>query len=258
MGKNLLQHIYRPSKCLAEAEIKGYLAGSIKAEGKRRVENHLLDCPLCSDAVEGFEQLGATHPQFHLLEDFSTLTQKLAPQEGGKIRRLTPGKVLLRAAAAVVILLVSYFTLLQSPSGDQLYSQFYSSYQNDIPLDMRNGGEVSTLNPVFEGALKHYASGRFAESLPLFEEALRSEADSDAIRFYAGMAALETNQFEKASGFFASFKNHQGGYAQKAHWYQALVAIKLGDKETAKNILDGLIAKGSFNEAQAIKLRSKL
>ena len=70
MDKNLLPNIFMPSQCLAGEEVKAYLDGSISEEGRRRVENHLLDCPLCSDAVEGFELVDTA--EVGMVEDFSS------------------------------------------------------------------------------------------------------------------------------------------------------------------------------------------
>ena len=48
--------VFQPMKCLSQDEIRLYLIGELDESSRYRVENHLLDCPLCSDAVEGFAE----------------------------------------------------------------------------------------------------------------------------------------------------------------------------------------------------------
>jgi anti-sigma factor RsiW len=55
MDGNIHQTIFQVSNCLGREELRAYLEDPISAEDRRRVENHLLDCPLCSDALEGLE-----------------------------------------------------------------------------------------------------------------------------------------------------------------------------------------------------------
>lgn len=43
--------------CLSYDELLQYKRGTIDDEQKNVIENHLLDCPLCADAVEGVSAL---------------------------------------------------------------------------------------------------------------------------------------------------------------------------------------------------------
>ena len=60
MANKLLNDLFDAKSCLTEAEIEGYVKGELSGEMRFRVENHLLDCPLCADAVEGFQLAGGT------------------------------------------------------------------------------------------------------------------------------------------------------------------------------------------------------
>ena len=52
MKKNKL--VFQPLKCLDENDIRLYLSGEVDQSARYRIENHLLDCPLCEEAVEGY------------------------------------------------------------------------------------------------------------------------------------------------------------------------------------------------------------
>jgi hypothetical protein len=49
----MINNIFKASACLTEAELKAYISQKLEGEELHRVECHLLDCELCSDAVEG-------------------------------------------------------------------------------------------------------------------------------------------------------------------------------------------------------------
>lgn len=258
MNGNILHKIYQPDVCLSEQEIRDYLGGKAPKETLLRVENHLLDCPLCADAVEGVGEAGM--PAFPELEHFSAFKKKLPEQQGATVRRLTPGKLLARAAAIAAIFVagaLSYFYLVQPPSGEALYAQYFVSYENDIPLT-RSSEDSATLNPAFASALNDYSSRRFSQSIAQFERVLAVEPDNDAASFFAGMACLETADLEKACQHLESARNSGGAYATKAAWYLSLAYLKMGKKELAKALLEEFSKKGGSKASEAKQLLSDL
>jgi tetratricopeptide (TPR) repeat protein len=255
MGRILLNDIYKTTRCLSSAGIQNYLQGHTTPESKRRVEEHLLDCPLCSDAVEGFE---AAPANISSPEDYSAFRKKLPGAGEGQVRRLRPGTVLLRVAAVAAILLASYFTLFQSNTPAHLFEQYYTSYRLDIPIDRRSSDVVPSLNASLQNALKLYAGGQYAASIPLFEEAIIAEPGNEAAHFFAGLACLETGQFEQATGFLAPIEKGTGIYAGKAAWYLALASLQTGDAPSAKKLLKKINAGNGYNKTEAAALLSDL
>lgn len=259
MDENIHHTIFQTSTCLGTEELRAYLEDQISAENRRRVENHLLDCPLCSDALEGLETMGLK--SLHSLPDFDSFRKNLPAGETAKIRQLTPVKVLSRIAAVAAVLVigaVAFFNLFQPTDNDALYGQFYSTYQNDIPLRLRSVEGEQLLHPSFEKALENYSSGNFQASLPLFDEFLKAEPDNEAANFYAGMASLESGQWEKATVFFENARKNSGSYSSKATWYLGLSYLKLGKNDEAKAVLNELLEKGGFKTQEAKKLLQKL
>ena len=51
----MMSKIFDVRPCLSREEITEYLTGSLTETKRFEIENHLLDCPLCSDAVDGKE-----------------------------------------------------------------------------------------------------------------------------------------------------------------------------------------------------------
>jgi tetratricopeptide (TPR) repeat protein len=237
--------------------MSGYLCGNLDSKTLLRVEHHLLDCELCSDAVDGFNEFDLTHTSSHLPNTFAELTseKKNEKRPVASIRPIT--RNLLRVAAIGSIALVSYLTFFRGPSLDQLYSKYYSVYQADIPVSSR-GTEQTDLNLEFEQGIIEYNKGDFQKSLDFFQNALYDEGKDPVISFFAGLACMEIKQFEKAIGYLNITKEADSLYSTKATWYIALSYLKLGEIEKASEQLDELIEEGSFKVVEAQRLKSKL
>ena len=50
-----MKTLFKFSSHLTFEEIQNYVSNKLDAEARFRVENHLLDCSLCNEAVEGFQ-----------------------------------------------------------------------------------------------------------------------------------------------------------------------------------------------------------
>ncbi len=257
MDGNLQQQIFKPTPCVSHEELRQYLGRRMTREGLRRVENHLLDCPLCSDAVDGCEESGS-----HLtddLEDFDSFSKKLPGQSTATVRQLQPGGYFRQAAAIAAMLVVgavAYFSYAKSPSGPQLYAQYYTAYENDIPISLRRPG-LSDVDPNFGQALTAYNQRQFSQANMLFERALQQQPDNEAARFFAGLSYLESNQTGKASAYLGTVANSTGVYAKKAAWYLILSDLKAGKKAEAKARLDKFIEAGDYMVNEAKGLREK-
>jgi tetratricopeptide (TPR) repeat protein len=260
MDGNLQQQIFRPTACISHEELRQYLSGRMAREGQRRVENHLLDCPLCSDAVEGVEEAGS-----HLtddLEDFEAFSQKLPGQfTTAKVRQLQPGGYLRQAlavAAMLVVGAVAYFSFFNKTlDGPALYAKYYTAYGNDVPVSMRHAN-APDVNPNFAQALTAYSDGNFTQAVMLFERALQQQPNHEATLFYAGLSNLEASNVDKAESYLGAVADGKGIYAKKAGWYLVMCDLKAGKKEAAAAKLDKIISASEIMVNEAKSLREEL
>jgi len=258
MDGNLHQQILRPTACVSQGELRQYLSGSISREGLRRVEDHLLDCPLCSDAVDGFEESGEHHSDE--LEDFDAFRKKLPAPSTGRVRLLQPGGYLRQAVAVAAMLVVgavAYFSFSKSPTGPELYAKYYNAYENDIPVSLRRPG-LSDVDPNFAQALTAYSERKFSQANMLFERAIQQQPDNEAAKFFAGLSYLEVNQTDKASAYLSTVANGTGVYSKKAAWYLIMCDLKSDNKASAKARLDKFVQTGEIMVLEAKDLRKKL
>ncbi len=65
-----MKTLLHPKKCLTYKMLQAYYSSELPVEKRFEVENHLLDCPLCSDALEGYHRA--------LQEGWSGIDQEMA------------------------------------------------------------------------------------------------------------------------------------------------------------------------------------
>ncbi|MBR9920421.1 MAG: hypothetical protein GYB31_06240 [Bacteroidetes bacterium] len=239
-----MQPIFQEHNCLTQIELKAYLEGTLNNKDRFRVENHLLDCPLCSDAVEGF---GLSHTQ--------------APQ---KVKAFNPNPYRwLRTAAAVLLVAVSLLSLRYffSSNENRLYEAYYEAYPNELKQDLRSGdseGQKVQAPEYIVKAFEAYDNGDFAESARLFSEERTSDNYSAIAHFYGGIAALEAGDTPKAIQLLRAAGQKGLLYETEARWYLALALLKEGKMEEASSILNQFISDpDSRYHEEAKTLRSK-
>jgi hypothetical protein len=241
-----MKPIFQEHQCLSEGIIQGYLSNRLSEDERHRVENHLLDCPFCADAVEGYEYLAAD--------------QKVA---GGKKQvRLLALQWRYWAAAAVLLALIAAALWIYpgAPANERLYTEYYRSYDNDLDFRFRQGGEAGTPadTPLTRG-LQAYMAQDFAGSADQLEAFLKEFPDNQIARFYLGLALVEQSRWAEALPHLETVQNARREYWEEASWYLALASLRTGDKDAAQKALEPLILPGSGRYyEQATKLAGKL
>jgi tetratricopeptide (TPR) repeat protein len=228
-----MESLFQSHDCLSEADIQAYLSGALSQAELFRLENHLLDCPLCEDAVEGFALIQVP---------------KILEEDAPVVRRLP----WLRIAAGFLILLsASLFTwnILknQAPGNEQLYAANFESYASEVNLQIRSlqPGEMAPVDDTrqaFNRAMEAYNAEDFQVSLVAFDEYLTDRPQDALALFYLGMAYLELDQPALAVGPLRQTREADTLYYEEATWYLALAHIKLDNSSQAlvelKKLLD--------------------
>ncbi len=261
--KNIHQ-IFASRSCLTVEELHGYCKGTISEAQRHEVEAHLLDCPLCHDAVEGWkahlpptpEEIGAARQTI-----WQQVQKRLSPSRKIAIARIPP---LWRNAAAVFVLLAVGWALYQiswtTPSPEALFARYYEPYQIDFPLHYRNTREARPDLPesLLEG-FEAFDRQQYGESIPSLEAWLQRNPDNDIVQFFLAQAYLAKGQTDKAFPLLESvYKRSDSAYQEAATWYLALLHLKKGDTQRATSLLEVLEQSESYYRTQAGELLSHL
>src|ERR1035437_7511790 len=114
MSEELKYKIYSPTDCISEQTMFDYINNKLNAKEQHLVEKHLLNCDLCSDALEGLELLKNRNR-------IATINQKInerlisIPKKGNKIIFFN-FKTITSIAAAVALLIGGVFLFNQFTS----------------------------------------------------------------------------------------------------------------------------------------------
>lgn len=115
-----LKHIFEESDCPDKATLFSYVAGTLSPSKEHSVEEHLVDCAFCSEAIESFR---SEKDPYEIQERIAEMETRILRGDTGKNRGGTSfQKYFLGYAAVLVLLLVSlgglYFLLSENKDGN--------------------------------------------------------------------------------------------------------------------------------------------
>lgn len=239
-----MKPIFQKHECLSEGDIQDYLGNRLSGEERHRVENHLLDCPLCSDAQEGWA----------LLEEDRAKARPVL-----RASRL-PWRFFAVAAAILALMVAVVWVYTGASPSDRLYAEYYETYKDDLSIQFRNGDDraLPQKNLLPEG-LEAYREGAYAKCIPLLESFLSENPDNLIARYYLGMACMEEENWAGAETHLSGVQSARLEYWEESTWYLALLYTRSQRKEEAREALQSLIgAKSGRYYEKAEKLLSKL
>ena len=250
--------IFTTSNCLSRQQITDYLTEQADRATIRQIENHLLDCPLCANAVEGFAQQANVATAIRQTQDLDYANRTAT------VRWLSPLKNVASIAALIAISLGGWWVFQQNQSTlEQLFAQHFTTYENDVTLSLRSNNDRPTeyaieTNPLHL-ALMAYDEQNFAQSITLLQARLAERPQDGTAAFYLGLSYLETNELEKAADYLVQAKDRSARYREAATWYLALAQLKMENVDTAKSLLQELLqAKDEFYAKRATALITDL
>ena len=244
-----MKKIFQPTECLSREEIQHYSKGEISDELRYKVENHLIDCPLCSAAMDGYL----------IMEDadteFDELYQKIDSKTLGKSESV--GKRSLpwnRIAAGLLFLLTASAAFLYYQSNQSTFD--YQAYFNerDESFAMRSV-EENSISPAMAEGIQLYQNKNFQASLSFFEDYIKTNPESSVATYYAGMSALKIGEKENAFNLLSTVRINDEKLYEEATWVLAILYLERGEKENARDFLNDLIKveNGFYTErAQAL------
>ncbi len=225
-----MKSIFTPSDCLSLQQLQDYKDGRLSKTAQRRVEEHLIDCPLCNGALAGLEQSQDLH------------------QDAKQIRSLRLGNkrafrfTQIAAILAIGFALLSIFWFRPQLDHQSVFSSYYKIPQpTQIQLrDARNDEAYQNIQP----ALTAYQREDFQSAITLLEKHLEAFPSDHPAYLWMGIAQLEVGNEEKAIQFFQELKLKDKTYYEKASWYLTLTHLKKGEANLAEEEAEELKASG--------------
>ena len=260
-----LRDIFQSSGSLSEEDIRRYLSDDLNPEQRFKIENTLLDSPLDQEAVEGFQEANYQFGQKKTTPSFQDFMANMDLDEATKVVPMNRNRTLYRALAVAASLLVLVFAAnfvfnsISSTSNEELYANYFESFDSDLPNFRGDVDDQITVMQVFERAMEDYNKGNYETSIPFFEEYLASEPDSHFAMFYSGLAYLEINNTTKAIEMLKKAAVQNDNYKDKASWYLVMAYLKEGKRMKAQEVMENYVKRGAaFKKEAAQKLLYQL
>lgn len=164
-----------------------------------------------------------------------------AISETGSGVKIISFKKIIMAAAAVILLLVGVWSLLQnnpSQNSTELYAQYYEPFDNVILPVNRSNLNVPKEN-ILQQAFISYENGAYAEAEKLFSQLSDSPAFTPDIQFYQSLVLLENGKNNEAQAILEKLILQSDFQFQKqAEWYLALAYLKVDNREKTDILLE--------------------
>lgn len=154
-------NIFTHTDCLSQEMLTKYASDKLSPAEKHEVEKHLLDCEMCSDAVEGLKMIGDNNKISKII---SELDRKILDRVGShqkevKVIFLQQYRSQLAIAASVIVLLVLVFFFrdnmsmkeLDPAASEKIFADKFEPYPAEE--DEKSSIEATEASPVPESEI---------------------------------------------------------------------------------------------------------
>jgi len=249
-----MKDILESTSCLKEAEIKRYISEQSSKEELHRIEDHILDCPLCSDAIEGLEQYYSFDTEDDLDDLKAAIGQVAIEEKETKVismsrrgNRFTFNRI----AAAILLLVV--------PASAWFYmSNNATSTSTDFgnSTTLRSSGEGTEAESELSKVIALYEAEQYDASLAASQAMLENKKEDVKTTYYAGLSAWKAEEYKLAIEYFITVRMNSDFYYEEATWLEIQSRIRAKDTAHAKLMLDELISRNKsryVNEATMLR-----
>jgi|GEM_PF-1676730 len=246
-----MEAMFKETACLSLGELKAYHKGKLNGVALRRVEQHLIDCPLCDGALEGINSsLNPVQDQIQL--------RKL-----GKATRTSnrPLPVFFNKAVAVLLIFIiatAFLTYWQQTKGERIFAEFYTTpvYEGSL---QRGSAEAAINAPIKQKAIIAFGQKDYAQAVDLLEAHISDQANDFEAIFYAGISQLEERNIEKAIQYLQKTRLNDGDQYEGATWYLALAYVRQKEYEKASLLAEEIkMSSDPIYRMKAVALLEKM
>lgn len=251
--KNIREAMFgRTSSCLSLDDIFLYIFDKLDPDRKHAIEAHLVQCPLCSDAMEG-----AREYMIHWETDASIETPGIKTYKRPGKRAHWPKYRRIYAVAALIILAAGLHQIYyKHPSHEALFRQYFRPYVNTVII-LRNNAEPEPL----QMAMAAYAAEDYESALNQLEDILSDSCADYRVYLYAAISALMLDKNQKAiDRLDSALQLKPGAERDVILWHLGLARLRAGNTEKAVRRFSELSQKpGEYqNRSREILRRVKL
>lgn len=228
--------VFTNSVCLTEKQIINYKANNLSNEELREIEKHLIDCPLCSDAIDGAENINPESIQ----NDITFVKKRI---ENHTKKRISKVFVYSAVAALLLITATVIFNVSRPSNAEKMFNEYFEVYP-DVTVHKRGTGSETKL----AFAMNYYNRKQYRKAAKLYTKIIELSNNETAI-FYKGISLMALNHMNNALKDFLKISNNtKNNFYAEANWYAALSLINMNKTDEAKTYLSKLNNSSDYRE----------
>jgi tetratricopeptide (TPR) repeat protein len=240
--------------CLSRSEVPAWLDGTLPPGRKAEIEQHLQECRLCEDTIDGVASLESREGYLRSSDAvLARVRARTAATARRRPLRFRPAPQLLALAATVVAGVGAAILLSRPGPAEGLFRQNFEPYPSTHPV-VRGGGTAGS-----PAALTLYEAGDYKGALGQLEESLRRDPNDPVTRFYAGVCRLALGRTRDAAlDLEQVLRLGPEDLRAPAEWYLALAHLRANDPASARADLERIAASEGFYGQRARALLAEL
>lgn len=255
-----MNKILNNTTCLKSEQIRAYLREELNEDQRFEVENHLLDCPLCTDAVEGF----ANNYNVEDLPKLDFLEEKEVSTQSPTIVKKLPARKnwVMRIAASLLLLSIPIGSYLywQSNATERILAANFVEEDNPLLGALRSGDNNTLIsNPDLQNGLAAYQRKEYDISFKILMEILNTDDENLLATYYSGLAAAKLGNWPIAEKQLKITRINSTDYFDEATWQLIATYLSQDKLIEAKELLSEVVENDkSHYQKKALEVLKKL
>jgi tetratricopeptide (TPR) repeat protein len=246
-------NLFERTDCISKEMLLKYVQGQLAKPMLRQVELHLIDCPLCSDAVEGI-QLAGTDAFEQMLQNVTDRVEaqqaqgaeetdnviEFRPQVNPPAAQVRSPKRFIRfiaIAASFVLLAVVAIMLTRGDTASGIADRYYTDYPMSTQRSVAEGPAS-----IMDAADELYLAKDYAAAVALYDQ-----VGTPAAIYLAGTCYFQLGKYDLSVARYQAVIDQQLSWVEYAEYYLALSYLKLDKVADAQQLLQAIAANADHN-----------
>ncbi len=180
------------SDCLKEEQMLLYIQGKLNFAEQNKAERHLLDCELCSDALDGLRLI----PDENISRTIASLNQQIDNRVKQKEVKIIPFYSWVRIAAVLVLITISGGLFLYLQKEQKQDEKIVADKIPSLPPTPQNNFEVKSAEPALTETTKEIASKDFKAPLTTIQKNKTEDVSAPKSTSISSYDAVEENKIQ--------------------------------------------------------------
>ena len=254
-----MNKILNNTTCLKSEQIRAYLREELNEDQRFEVENHLLDCPLCTDAVEGF----ANNHNIDDLPKLDFLEEKEIATPSSTIVKKLPARKnwVMRIAASLLLLSIPIGSYLywQTNATERIIAANFEEEDNPLIGALRSGDNTLVSNTNLQNGLAAYQRKEYDTSFKILMDVLKTDNENLLATYYSGLAAAKLENWQIAEKQLKITRINSTNYFDEATWQLIATYLSQDKLSKAKELLSEVVENDkSRYQKKALEVLKKL